>query len=1456
MINIPISVRRPFRGKVVFSLIVIILSQAMYGQAPLQKATVSEPGSHSIVSFTRVSPEDLPGTKNGAKTADPLSFTLSLSATHPQTEIELSWTKNAQGDEVIIVWNVESVIGTPEDSIRYSSGDPIPGGGLVLYAGGLSSVTHNNLSPGTRYYYKIFSRDEDMVYSTGISDNIQTNGSPIDKPTNLTTEVTGCGEVTLTWDVPVSLPWSFTEDFESYTDFTISDMGQWTLIDGDEEPTYPTSSFDYTNEGDTMAYIIFNPNEVTNIASPPLSSAWDAHGGNKYAASIAVIPCGSPNTCPNDDWLISPQLSLPGNTELRFWAKSVTDYYGLERFTVNVSTTGTSPGDFTKISAGTYLEAPTSWTEYVYDLSSYAGQDVYIGIHCISDDAWFFMVDDFSVTETSKGKQPPKSLSGYRIYQNGYLLDSVDASTTTYLDTMAGYTENHYYVVAVYSQDSVSAPEAFAEADPAASAGTQIVFEEDFEGSVASWMNYSYYGPWDSWFVQDDISHTGDWAAAFERINRWNWDVLISPPIVLNGVSEVTLKYWEYVNRTNQPALQEVRVLLDYPGTGPPYNYTDTLITDTLGQEGVWVEKTFKLTNMPDTIYLAFDYFGWNDSDWYIDDISVEVNNECYLFWTGDTDKDWNVPSNWSTGQVPGAGDDVLIPAGRPNYPELNTATLAETKLLQIDRSATVDLQSTEQMTVHGPLLVNGRLTLHSDNNGTASLIDNGSVRGTGRIFAEQYLSADRWHYIAARAYPEYTYKYLWLFLLDYEETNGDWGSYIVPTDILIEPGNGYAIWSNSSATGDTTVTYTANVITGEFTIEGLSRTAAVVDSLEGFNLVGNPYNSALDWDDPSLSLTNVGDAIYFWDPDANGGLGGYASYIDGVGTPATTNGIIPPGQGFFVRVSQGHTSGSLQFDNRARVHDTLDFYKNAEKKAVTDLLRLTISSNGASDETVIRFLEDATNGFDQHYDASKLFANVPSIPQIFTECDSTCNDYLAINSLPELTSPVSVSMGVRTPSADTYLINASELATFAEAVDIIVEDVRTGAMHDLQSSNEFVFASQGGQESGRFLVHFYPSYLKGTLHYDNVATDPLAGFPVEVRNTANELVFTDSTDAYGGFVMHNLRNDIYSMSADISLPWDGVNATDALIIARHFTGLDTLTGAAYSAADVDYGGYVNSNDAMQVQRRYVGQISSFPAGDWYVDTTKLILTGEDSVQFMLPALCYGDVNASYNPLKRDSKVEFANGTFFLNSVAEALNLPVRTLVPGPAAAVSLHITYPEAFFRIEDVTLPSGKNVLWNVKDGVLSVATADLEPLHLARGDVLLNISMSPLTAQVPESFDLGILPGSEIADAEAKIYENYLLTIESQKKDKPELHTWPNPLSHGKLNLRVNGLDEEKARIVLLDITGRTLWEREISGTTSDRALSIDIEGLSPGLYHLVLTAGSAGNVIRLAEKVLVR
>ena len=184
----------------------------------------------------------------------------------------------------------------------------------------------------------------------------------------------------------------FYDGFETYADFTLGNVGGWTTYDLDANAVYADDTYDFPNEGYTGSYIVFNPSATTPSAA---GGGYDAHTGNKgyYCYNESVAPYA------NNDWAITPMISLGTNSQLKFWAKSLTNNYnGGERFRVLVSTTNTNTASFTEISAAPYVVPPLTWTEYTYNLSAYNNQNVYIAIQCVSSDEFVFMLDDVSVT--------------------------------------------------------------------------------------------------------------------------------------------------------------------------------------------------------------------------------------------------------------------------------------------------------------------------------------------------------------------------------------------------------------------------------------------------------------------------------------------------------------------------------------------------------------------------------------------------------------------------------------------------------------------------------------------------------------------------------------------------------------------------------------------------------------------------------------------------------------------------------------------------------------------------------------------------------------------------------------------------------------------------------------------------------------------------------------------------
>lgn len=184
---------------------------------------------------------------------------------------------------------------------------------------------------------------------------------------------------------------TFHDSFESYPDFSL-DFSPWITDDVDLSETYGLGGYDWQNEGEPQAFIVFNPSATT----PPLTNIMP-HSGNKMLACFSAV------NPPNRDWLISPLISNP--LEIRFFARSYSAANGLERFRVGVSQGQTVPATFTLLTQD-WIEVPETWTQYTFDLSEYYGLEVRIGIVCGSSENTALFLDDVVIEPNGAGDDP------------------------------------------------------------------------------------------------------------------------------------------------------------------------------------------------------------------------------------------------------------------------------------------------------------------------------------------------------------------------------------------------------------------------------------------------------------------------------------------------------------------------------------------------------------------------------------------------------------------------------------------------------------------------------------------------------------------------------------------------------------------------------------------------------------------------------------------------------------------------------------------------------------------------------------------------------------------------------------------------------------------------------------------------------------------------------------------
>ncbi len=166
----------------------------------------------------------------------------------------------------------------------------------------------------------------------------------------------------------------------------------------------------------------------------------------------------------------------------------------------------------------------------------------------------------------------------------------------------------------------------------------------------------------------------------------------------------------------------------------------------------------------------------------------------------------------------------------------------------------------------------------------------------------------------------------------------------------------------------------------------------------------------------------------------------------------------------------------------------------------------------------------------------------------------------------------------------------------------------------------------------GSFSVSQGGSTIQGTLSYANAFSTGMTNSTVRLKDLGDNLINEVTTAFDGSFQFTGVTDGTYLLETSTSLSWGGVNATDAFAILKHFVNMTPLTGYKLIAADVDNSGFINAIDALSASKRFVGQIASFPAGDWYFDSLQVTVSGSGTYPVSLKGICYGDADGSFIP--------------------------------------------------------------------------------------------------------------------------------------------------------------------------------------------------------------------------------
>lgn len=409
-----------------------------------------------------------------------------------------------------------------------------------------------------------------------------------------------------------------------------------------------------------------------------------------------------------------------------------------------------------------------------------------------------------------------------------------------------------------------------------------------------------------------------------------------------------------------------------------------------------------------------------------------------------------------------------------------------------------VTLGATQTFTMNNLSIPTGNsFTLESTASGTASLIINGTC--TDEIKVERFLTKNDWHFLSspvvdqpivgAENFITFTFGNTGtegdpdVDFYSHDETQSDapWINIKNPDTTLntlfetnFMEGKGYLVAYNGN---DVTKSFSGTPYTGA-SFYNLSYTE---DGCQGWNLLGNRYQSAFEWKHGSNSFNDVDSSYYYiYNKDMNGGGGGYEYYYSWT-KPSTdnANGYIPAMQAFFVRTKT--TGSNIVISPFSRMHNDQGFLKSQVRNEY--LLTFKISGANYFSKSQIYILDGSSKGADGN-DASMLYSYTPFVPHFYS-IDG--DEKMAANCVPFPVEDYSIPMGLKTGVAGTYTISAEDIQNFNSSIVPILEDTESGMQIDLRFEGSYTFDVAGpGINHSRFILH-----LKSTVGINNPGQKP-----------------------------------------------------------------------------------------------------------------------------------------------------------------------------------------------------------------------------------------------------------------------------------------------------------------------------------------------------------------------------
>jgi predicted esterase len=285
----------------------------------------------------------------------------------------------------------------------------------------------------------------------------------------------------------------------------------------------------------------------------------------------------------------------------------------------------------------------------------------------------------------------------------------------------------------------------------------------------------------------------------------------------------------------------------------------------------------------------------------------------------------------------------------------------------------------------NGTIVSNGNITLVSTADKTASLAPVGATAViTGDLNIQRFIHKGRQYRYLSVPVKNFSVADLQPFIpvtgnfavstpgfstnpsmFHYDEPTGGWKPFpSVNNSENLVLGKGYAVFVRDDLF-DTKIIATGEVHTGDFQFT-LTPDPNETEEDNGWNLIGNPYASAILWRENGWSRTGVNDVIYVRDNSVNGGR---FLMWDGQLGDVEFSGRIAQGQSFWVRTV--NESPQLIVQEAAKTSTQASLFRTSEAPDFESLI-ISMHQEDQYDRCYVKFVKSASDKFDNYRDAIK----------------------------------------------------------------------------------------------------------------------------------------------------------------------------------------------------------------------------------------------------------------------------------------------------------------------------------------------------------------------------------------------------------------------------------------------------------------------------------------------------